>query len=264
MAVQMISEVDASQPVTVPQSDVIVLENIWRTYDMGSEQQVNALQGINLTIRHNEYVAIMGPSGSGKSTLMNIIGCLDTPSRGSYKLNNHLVSDLNDDELARIRNREIGFVFQTFNLLARATALHNVELPLIYNGTPGAERIERATAALRAVNLDGRMSHKPNELSGGQRQRVAIARALINRPSIILADEPTGNLDSKTGDEIMALFDELHHRGNTIIVVTHEPDIAEFAHRIVHIRDGVIASDVQSARIRNPTTKAGHGNAEMP
>ncbi len=263
MAVQMISEVDASQPVTVPQSDVIELEDIWRTYDMGSEQQVNALQGINLKIRHNEYVAIMGPSGSGKSTLMNIIGCLDTPSRGNYKLNNHLVSDLNDDELARIRNREIGFVFQTFNLLARATALHNVELPLIYNGTPAAERIERATAALRAVNLDGRMNHKPNELSGGQRQRVAIARALINRPSIILADEPTGNLDSKTGDEIMALFDELHHRGNTIIVVTHEPDIAEYAHRIVHIRDGVIASDVQSSRIRNPTTKAGHSNPEM-
>ncbi len=260
MAVQMISEVDASQPVTVPQGDVIVLEDIWRTYDMGSEQQVNALQGINLKIRHNEYVAIMGPSGSGKSTLMNIIGCLDTPSRGTYRLNNHLVSDLNDDELARIRNREIGFVFQTFNLLARATALHNVELPLIYNGTPAAERIERATNALRAVNLEARLHHKPNELSGGQRQRVAIARALINRPSIILADEPTGNLDSKTGDEIMALFDELHHRGNTIIVVTHEPDIAEFAHRIVHIRDGVIASDVQSSRIRSPGmgTKAGH------
>jgi len=250
MAVQMISEVDTSQPVTVPQGDVIVLEDIWRTYDMGSEQQVNALQGINLKIRHNEYVAIMGPSGSGKSTLMNIIGCLDTPSRGSYRLNNHLVSDLNDDELARIRNREIGFVFQTFNLLARATALHNVELPLIYNGTPAAERIERATNALRAVNLEARLHHKPNELSGGQRQRVAIARALINRPSIILADEPTGNLDSKTGDEIMALFDELHNRGNTIIVVTHEPDIAEFAHRIVHIRDGVIASDVKSSRIR--------------
>jgi putative ABC transport system ATP-binding protein len=248
--VQMISEVDASKPVAVPQGDVIVLEDIWRTYDMGSEQQVNALQGINLKIRHNEYVAIMGPSGSGKSTLMNIIGCLDTPSRGTYRLNGHLVSDLNDDELARIRNREIGFVFQTFNLLARASALHNVELPLIYNGTPAAERIERATAALKAVNLDGRMNHKPNELSGGQRQRVAIARALINRPSIILADEPTGNLDSKTGDEIMALFDELHARGNTIIVVTHEPDIAEFAHRIVHIRDGVIASDVQSSRIR--------------
>jgi putative ABC transport system ATP-binding protein len=250
MAVQMLSEVGTAQPVTVPQGDVIVLEDIWRTYDMGSEQQVNALQGINLKIRHNEYVAIMGPSGSGKSTLMNIIGCLDTPSRGSYRLNSHLVSDLNDDELARIRNREIGFVFQTFNLLARATALHNVELPLIYNGTPAAERIERASKALAAVNLEARMHHKPNELSGGQRQRVAIARALINRPSIILADEPTGNLDSKTGDEIMVLFDELHARGNTIIVVTHEPDIAEFAHRIVHIRDGVIASDVQSSRIR--------------
>src|SRR5271170_7539897 len=242
--------------------DVIVTSNLWKTYEMG-DQQVHALRGVNLRIQHNEYVAIMGPSGSGKSTLMNLIGCLDTPTQGRYWLNGHDVSALNDDELARIRNKEIGFVFQTFNLLARATALHNVELPLIYNGTPAAERIERATAALRSVNLEGRMSHKPNELSGGQRQRVAIARALINRPSIILADEPTGNLDSKTGDEIMALFDELHRRGNTIIVVTHEPDIAEFAHRIVHIRDGVIASDVQSSRIRNPTTKAGHSNAEM-
>ncbi len=250
MAVQMISEVDAPKPVAIPQGDVIVVEDLWRTYDMGSEQQVHALQGINLKIKHNEYVAIMGPSGSGKSTLMNLIGCLDTPSRGTYRLNSHLVSDLNDDELARIRNREIGFVFQTFNLLARASALHNVELPLIYNGTPAEERLERAKTALRAVNLEGRMHHKPNELSGGQRQRVAIARALINRPSIILADEPTGNLDSKTGDEIMALFDELHARGNTIIVVTHEPDIAEFAHRIVHIRDGVIASDVPSSRLR--------------
>jgi putative ABC transport system ATP-binding protein len=248
MAVQTISEADASKPVTVPQGNVIEVQDLWRTYDMGSEQQVHALRGVTLNIRHNEYVAIMGPSGSGKSTLMNLIGCLDTPSKGTYRLNGHLVSDLNDDELARIRNREIGFVFQTFNLLARASALHNVELPLIYNGTPADERLERATAALRAVNLDGRMNHKPNELSGGQRQRVAIARALINRPSIILADEPTGNLDSKTGDEIMALFDELHARGNTIIVVTHEPDIAEFAHRIVHIRDGVIASDVPSAR----------------
>ncbi len=250
MAVQMISELDASKPVTVPQGNVIEVENLWRTYDMGSEQQVHALRGVTLNIKHNEYVAIMGPSGSGKSTLMNLIGCLDTPSKGTYRLNGHLVSDLNDDELARIRNREIGFVFQTFNLLARASALHNVELPLIYNGTPTEERIERAKAALHAVNLDGRMNHKPNELSGGQRQRVAIARALINRPSIILADEPTGNLDSKTGDEIMALFDDLHARGNTIIVVTHEPDIAEFAHRIVHIRDGVIASDVPSARVR--------------
>jgi len=192
----------------------------------------------------------MGPSGSGKSTFMNLIGCLDSPSKGNYWLNNQLVSALDDDELARIRNKEIGFVFQTFNLLARATALHNVELPLIYNGTPAAERIERAKEALHNVNLDGRMNHKPNELSGGQRQRVAIARALVNHPSIILADEPTGNLDSKTGVEIMALFDELQAKGNTIIVVTHEPDIAEYAHRIVHIRDGEIASDEPSKRSR--------------
>ena len=234
----------------VPQGDVIVVEDLWKTYDMGSEQQVQALRGVSLKIKHNEYVAIMGPSGSGKSTLMNLIGCLDTPSQGKYWLNGHVVSELNDDELARIRNREIGFVFQTFNLLARASALHNVELPLIYNGTPSAERLERAKAALAAVNLEARMNHKPNELSGGQRQRVAIARALINRPSIILADEPTGNLDSKTGDEIMALFDTLHSRGNTIILVTHEPDIAEYAHRVVTIRDGVIASDHKSSRIR--------------
>jgi len=182
--------------------------------------------------------------------LMNLIGCLDSPTEGQYWLNGHLVSELNDDELARIRNREIGFVFQTFNLLARASALHNVELPLIYNGTPSAERLQRAQAALAAVNLEARMNHKPNELSGGQRQRVAIARALINRPSIILADEPTGNLDSKTGDEIMALFDDLHSKGNTIILVTHEPDIAEYAHRVVHIRDGVIASDTRSSRFQ--------------
>jgi putative ABC transport system ATP-binding protein len=210
---------------------------------------VHALRGVNLRIRHNEYVAIMGPSGSGKSTLMNLIGCLDTPTEGSYWLNGHEVSELNDDELARIRNKEIGFVFQTFNLLARATALHNVELPLIYNGTAAEERIERAKNALTAVNLGERMYHKPNELSGGQRQRVAIARALINNPSIILADEPTGNLDSKTGAEIMALMDELHAKGNTIIVVTHEPDIASYAHRIVHIRDGEIASDEVSPRL---------------
>ena len=239
-------------PHAAPLGDVIVVEDLWKTYDMGSEQQVQALRGVSLKIKHNEYVAIMGPSGSGKSTLMNLIGCLDTPSQGKYWLNGHVVSELNDDELARIRNREIGFVFQTFNLLARASALHNVELPLIYNGTPSAERLERAKAALKAVNLDTRMNHKPNELSGGQRQRVAIARALINRPSIILADEPTGNLDSKTGDEIMALFDELHSRGNTIILVTHEPDIAEYAHRVVHIRDGVIASDTRSSRFREP------------
>src|ERR1700732_2528578 len=235
--------------------DVIVVDNLWKTYVMG-EQEVHALRGVNLRIRHNEYVAIMGPSGSGKSTLMNLIGCLDSPTEGKYWLSGHLVSELNDDELARIRNREIGFVFQTFNLLARATALHNVELPLIYNGTPAAERLERARQALRNVNLEDRMEHKPNELSGGQRQRVAIARALVNRPSIILADEPTGNLDSKTGDEIMALFDDLHARGNTIVLVTHEPDIAEFAHRVVHIRDGVIDSDVQSTRARNPHSKS--------
>jgi putative ABC transport system ATP-binding protein len=232
------------------QGDVIVIEDLWKTYDMDSEQQVHALRGITLRIQHNEYLAIMGPSGSGKSTLMNLIGCLDTPTRGNYWLNGNLVSELNDDELARIRNREIGFVFQTFNLLARATALRNVELPLIYNGTPAAERTERATAALRSVSLEGRMNHKPSELSGGQRQRVAIARALVNRPSIVLADEPTGNLDSKTGDEIMALFEDLHARGNTIILVTHEPLIAEHADRIVHIRDGTIASDARSTRVR--------------
>jgi putative ABC transport system ATP-binding protein len=227
--------------------DVIVTNNLWKTYEMG-DQQVNALRGVNLRIQHNEYVAIMGPSGSGKSTLMNLIGCLDSPTQGQYWLNGHNVSELNDDELARIRNKEIGFVFQTFNLLARATSLHNVELPLIYNGTPSAERIARAKEVLEQVHLGSRMMHKPNELSGGQRQRVAIARALVNHPSIILADEPTGNLDSKTGDEIMALFDELHSKGNTIVLVTHEPDIAEYAHRIVTIRDGVIASDQPSAR----------------
>lgn len=230
--------------------NVIVVENLWRTYDMGSEQQVHALRGVSLNIKHNEYVAIMGPSGSGKSTLMNLIGCLDTPSQGKYWLNGQLVSELNDDELARIRNKEIGFVFQTFNLLARASSLHNVELPLIYNGTPAAARIARATESLANVGLSDRMHHKPNELSGGQRQRVAIARALVNSPSIILADEPTGNLDSKTGVEIMALFDELHRKGNTIVLVTHEPDIAEYAHRVVHIRDGQIASDEPSKRIR--------------
>ena len=229
--------------------DIILVEDLWKTYEMG-DQQVNALRGVNLRIKRNEYVAIMGPSGSGKSTLMNLIGCLDSPSRGSYWLNGHLVSELNDDELARIRNKEIGFVFQTFNLLARATSLHNVELPLIYNGTPAAERIRRAKEVLESVNLGTRMMHKPNELSGGQRQRVAIARALVNNPSIILADEPTGNLDSKTGDEIMALFDDLHAKGNTIVLVTHEPDIAEFAHRIVHIKDGQIESDVKSSRVR--------------
>jgi putative ABC transport system ATP-binding protein len=238
---------NASGPTT---GDVIVTDNLWKTYEMG-DQQVNALRGVNLRIRHNEYVAIMGPSGSGKSTLMNLIGCLDSPSQGRYWLNGHDVSELNDDELARIRNKEIGFVFQTFNLLARATSLHNVELPLIYNGTPASDRTIRAKEVLESVGLGTRMMHKPNELSGGQRQRVAIARALVNRPSIILADEPTGNLDSKTGDEIMALFDELHANGNTIVLVTHEPDIAEYAHRIVTIRDGVVAGDHLSSRLRN-------------
>jgi putative ABC transport system ATP-binding protein len=228
--------------------DVIVVKDLWRTYDMGSEQQVHALRGVSLSIRHNEYIAIMGPSGSGKSTLMNLIGCLDTPSKGDYWLNGQLVSQLNDDELARIRNKEIGFVFQTFNLLARATSLHNVELPLIYNGTPSAERIERARQALIDVGLETRILHKPSELSGGQRQRVAIARALVNHPSIILADEPTGNLDSQTGIEIMALFDHLHAKGNTVVLVTHEPDIAAYADRIVHIRDGQIYSDEPSNR----------------
>ena len=225
-----------------PQSCIICTENLWKTYQMGAEQ-VHALRGVNLRIDRGEYVAIMGPSGSGKSTLMNLIGCLDTPTQGRYWLNSNLVSELDDDELARIRNKEIGFVFQTFNLLARATALHNVELPLIYSGTPSAERIERAKAALQAVDLGERMNHKPNELSGGQRQRVAIARALVNNPSIILADEPTGNLDSQTGNEIMKLMEDLHSKGNTIVLVTHEADIAEHAYRVVHIRDGVVASD---------------------
>jgi len=215
---------------------------------MGSEQQVHALRGVNVRIQRNEYVAIMGPSGSGKSTLMNLIGCLDTPSQGKYWLNGQLVSELDDDELARIRNKEIGFVFQTFNLLARATSLHNVELPLIYAGMPAQERIERAKGALTSVGMESRMNHKPNELSGGQRQRVAIARALVNNPSIILADEPTGNLDSQTGVEIMALFDRLHQQGNTIVLVTHEHDIAEYAHRIIHIKDGKVFSDQKTAR----------------
>jgi putative ABC transport system ATP-binding protein len=251
MALNGISTEDLVQPAAPPASHVIVVEDLWRTYDMGSEQQVQALRGISMSIRHNEYVAIMGPSGSGKSTLMNLIGCLDTPSRGKYWLNGQLVSELDDDQLARIRNKEIGFVFQTFNLLARASALHNVELPLIYNGTPAAARIARAKESLANVGLEDRMYHKPNELSGGQRQRVAIARALVNRPSIILADEPTGNLDSKTGIEIMALFDTLHANGNTIVLVTHELDIADYAHRIVHIRDGEIFSDEPSKRFRN-------------
>jgi putative ABC transport system ATP-binding protein len=234
--------------VTPPDHCIICTEDLWKTYDMGSEQQVQALRGISIRIQRNEYVAIMGPSGSGKSTLMNLIGCLDTPSKGQYWLNGQLVSELDDDELARIRNKEIGFVFQTFNLLARATSLHNVELPLIYAGVPSEERIERAKDALKAVGMETRMSHKPNELSGGQRQRVAIARALVNSPSIILADEPTGNLDSQTGVEIMALFDRLHDQGNNIVLVTHEHDIAEYAHRVIHIRDGQVFSDQKTAR----------------
>jgi putative ABC transport system ATP-binding protein len=221
---------------------VIRTEALTKVYQMGAEE-VHALCGIDVEIRKGEYVAIMGPSGSGKSTLMNLIGCLDSPSSGRYWLAGRLVSDLDDDELAYIRNKEIGFVFQTFNLLPRATALHNVELPLIYNGTPAEERIERAKKALERVDLMPRMNHKPNELSGGQRQRVAIARALVNNPSIVLADEPTGNLDSKTGEEIMSLFKNLHEQGNTIILVTHEMDIAQHAHRVIFIRDGKIASD---------------------
>jgi putative ABC transport system ATP-binding protein len=221
---------------------VIQTEDLWKTYEMGTEK-LHALRGVNIKINKGEYVAIMGPSGSGKSTLMNLIGCLDTPSKGSYWLAGRLVSQLDDDELAYIRNKEIGFVFQTFNLLARATALHNVELPMIYNGTSSEERIERAQKALKQVDLSERMGHKPNELSGGQRQRVAIARALVNNPSILLADEPTGNLDSQTGEEIMGLFAHLHSQGNTIVLVTHEPDIAANAHRVIRVRDGKVESD---------------------
>ncbi|MGA2508681.1 MAG: ABC transporter ATP-binding protein [Candidatus Acidiferrales bacterium] len=221
---------------------VILTEELWKTYEMGTEQ-LHALRGVSMEIRKGEYVAIMGPSGSGKSTLMNLIGCLDTPTSGKYWLAGRLVSQLDDDELAAIRNQEIGFVFQTFNLLARATALHNVELPMIYNGTPAEERLDRAKKALAQVDLSDRMMHKPNELSGGQRQRVAIARALVNNPSILLADEPTGNLDSGTGEEIMALFARLHAGGNTIILVTHEPDIAAHAHRVIRVRDGKVEKD---------------------
>jgi putative ABC transport system ATP-binding protein len=230
-------------PHAIPGSDMVIrTDDLWRTYVMGAEE-VHALRGVSFEVKRGEYMAIMGPSGSGKSTLMNLIGCLDTPSSGQYLLNGKLVSEMDDDELAHIRNKEIGFVFQTFNLLPRATALHNVELPLIYNGTPRSQRIEMAKMALERVDLTNRMDHKPNELSGGQRQRVAIARALVNNPSIILADEPTGNLDSQTSQEIMALFDELHKQGNTIILVTHEHDIAEHAHRVLHILDGRINRD---------------------
>jgi putative ABC transport system ATP-binding protein len=221
---------------------VIRTYNLWKSYVMG-EQVINAVSGVDIEIRRGEYVAIMGPSGSGKSTLMNLIGCLDSPTKGEYYINGRLVSSMTDDELARIRNKEIGFVFQTFNLLPRATSLHNVELPLIYNGTPPAQRLLKAKAALAQVDLAERMNHKPNELSGGQRQRVAVARALVNNPSILLADEPTGNLDTATGNEIMALFQRLHDEGNTIILVTHEHDIALHAHRVIHIRDGKIERD---------------------
>jgi putative ABC transport system ATP-binding protein len=225
---------------------LIETKDLWKTYRMG-EEDVHALRGVSIQIERGEYVAIMGPSGSGKSTLMNLIGCLDTPTKGSYLLNGKQVSEMNDDELARIRNEEIGFVFQTFNLLPRATALHNVELPLIYAGVPAKTRLERANSALDRVELGDRKSHRPNELSGGQRQRVAVARALVNNPSILLADEPTGNLDSKTGVEIMALFERLHAAGNTIILVTHEADIAAHAHRVIQIRDGQVEKDVSRA-----------------
>jgi len=221
---------------------LIKTEDLQKTYQMGTEE-VHALRGVSFEIHRGEYVAIMGPSGSGKSTMMNLIGCLDTPTKGKYYLNSRLVSEMNDDELAHIRNKEIGFVFQTFNLLARATALHNVELPLIYNGTPSHERKDRAIKALQSVELGERMYHRPNELSGGQRQRVAVARALVNNPSIILADEPTGNLDSATSMDIMRLLDELHIKGHTIILVTHEPDIALHAYRVIRLLDGKIASD---------------------
>jgi putative ABC transport system ATP-binding protein len=235
----------AMLPADVPRDAIIVTRNLKREYVMGTEV-VRALQGVDMTIRKNEFVAIMGPSGSGKSTMMNMIGCLDTPSEGEYWLNGYRVSELDDDALARIRNKEIGFVFQTFNLLPRASALANVELPMVYAGASSKERRERAESALRQVGLGDRMHHRPNELSGGQRQRVAIARALVNKPSIILADEPTGNLDSATSVEIMALFETLHQQGQTIILVTHEPDIAAHAKRQIVLRDGKVASDAST------------------
>ncbi len=236
----------AETPATSNGGPLIEAEDLWRTYQMGAEE-IHALRGVSFTVQKGEYVAIMGPSGSGKSTLMNLIGCLDTPTRGRYVLRGKLVSQMDDDDLATVRNREIGFVFQTFNLLPRATALHNVELPLVYAGLTKEERLLKARQALDMVDLGSRVTHKPNELSGGQRQRVAIARALVMNPSILLADEPTGNLDSATGEDIMRLFEKLHQDGHTIIVVTHERDIAEHAHRTIHIRDGKIESDERRA-----------------
>ncbi len=227
---------------------LIETHDLWKTYVMGAEE-IHALRGVSVEIERGEYVAIMGPSGSGKSTLMNLIGCLDTPSQGRYLLNGKEVSTMGDDELARIRNEEIGFVFQTFNLLPRASALHNVELPLVYAGVAKRDRHERARRTLEQVELGDRLQHRPNQLSGGQRQRVAIARALVNNPSLLLADEPTGNLDSKTGIEIMGLFDRLHHAGNTIIVVTHEADVAAYADRAIHIRDGQVEKDVRRTEL---------------
>jgi putative ABC transport system ATP-binding protein len=246
---------DGRQSVRTLGPVVIDIENITKDYVMG-EEIVRALRGVTLQIRRNEYLAVMGPSGSGKSTLMNMLGCLDTPTSGRYEFNGRNVADMDDDELAAIRNREIGFVFQTFNLLPRATSLRNVELPLIYAGMDRESREERATEALTDVGLGDRIQHKPNELSGGQRQRVAIARALVNNPSIILADEPTGNLDSKTGEEIMVLLEDLYHRGNTIILVTHERDIAAHARRTIHLRDGIVESDEQTFVPRLETAAA--------
>jgi putative ABC transport system ATP-binding protein len=239
-----VAEKESTQRGEQLKRDGIVIRtyNLWKTYVMG-DQEIHAVSGVDIEIKRGEYVAIMGPSGSGKSTLMNLIGCLDTPTSGQYYINGNLTSDMNDDDLARIRNREIGFVFQTFNLLPRATSLHNVELPLIYSGLSSEKRVEMAKNAMRQVDLEKRMYHKPNELSGGQRQRVAIARALVNNPSILLADEPTGALDTATGNEIMALFERLYQQGNTIVLVTHEHDIALHAHRVIHVRDGKIERD---------------------